>query len=315
MVARTSRARRIVRLFLQLATLLSLPISFERAAGQSRAQMLVTTDWLRQHLKDTDLVLLHVGEKPGYDAEHIPGARFITMDDVAAPRPAERTSGEALELPVPATARARLEALGISDGSRIIVYYGKDWVSQSTRIAFTLDWLGLGARVFILDGGMQAWKRAGGAVTVEVPTVQSGKLSATPVKNVTVTKEWVNANRAKPGVALIDARAAVFYDGVQAGRNKLGHIPGARNIPFNTLHDDALVLKSPAELAKMFANAGVKAGDTVVGYCHIGQQATAMLFAARTLGFNVLLYDGSFTEWEKHDLPVELTAPKGVPER
>ena len=55
----------------------------------------------------------------------------------------------------------------------------------------------------------------------------------------------------------------------------------------------------------MFRAAGVKPGDTIIGYCHIGQQATAMLFAARTLGYNVLLYDGSFTEWQKKDLPVE----------
>jgi thiosulfate/3-mercaptopyruvate sulfurtransferase len=60
------------------------------------------------------------------------------------------------------------------------------------------------------------------------------------------------------------------------------------------------------------SRAGVKPGDTVVGYCHIGQQATAMLFAARTLGYNVLLYDGSFTNWEKSELPVALPAPKGA---
>jgi thiosulfate/3-mercaptopyruvate sulfurtransferase len=50
----------------------------------------------------------------------------------------------------------------------------------------------------------------------------------------------------------------------------------------------------------------VKAGDTVIGYCHVGQQATAMLFAARTLGHPVLLYDGSFEDWSRHaDYPVE----------
>jgi hypothetical protein len=60
-------------------------------------------------------------------------------------------------------------------------------------------------------------------------------------------------------------------------------------------------LKSQEEIEAMFNAAGVKPGDTIIGYCHIGQQATAMLFAARTLGHNVLLYDGSFTEWQKKD--------------
>jgi thiosulfate/3-mercaptopyruvate sulfurtransferase len=60
------------------------------------------------------------------------------------------------------------------------------------------------------------------------------------------------------------------------------------------------------QLATLFEKAGVKAGDTVIGYCHVGQQATAMLFAARTLGHPVLLYDGSFEDWSRHaDYPVE----------
>ena len=60
------------------------------------------------------------------------------------------------------------------------------------------------------------------------------------------------------------------------------------------------------ELATLFAKANVKPGDTVVAYCHIGQQATGTLFAARLLGYNVKLYDGSFEDWSAHaDFPVE----------
>ena len=54
-----------------------------------------------------------------------------------------------------------------------------------------------------------------------------------------------------------------------------------------------------------FTKAGVKPGDTVITYCHIGQQATAVLFAARTLGYKVMLYDGSFEDWSRRDLPVD----------
>ena len=63
-----------------------------------------------------------------------------------------------LEMPEPDSLRARLETLGISDESRVIVYYGNDWVSPATRVVFTLDYAGLGDSSALLDGGMQAWK-------------------------------------------------------------------------------------------------------------------------------------------------------------
>jgi thiosulfate/3-mercaptopyruvate sulfurtransferase len=232
------------------------------------------------------------------------------MRDVAAPEPADHSQGLPLELPTPEAARAKFESFGISDRSRVIVYYGKDWVSPSTRIIFTLDWLGLGERVALLDGGMPAWQQAGGAVTADLPTAKPGKLSARPVKQVVATRDWVNQNRTAAGIALIDARSQSFYDGVQSSMIKKGHIAGAKSLPFTTPYTDANTLKPADELKQIFANAGVKPGDTVVGYCHIGQQATAMLFAARTLGYKVMLYDGSFHDWERTDLPVEVAPAK-----
>ncbi len=70
------------------------------------------------------------------------------------------------------------------------------------------------------------------------------------------------------------------------------------------------VWKSAQEIEAIFARAGVKRGDTVVAYCHIGQQATATIFAAQTLGYSVLLYDGSFEDWARRGLPVENPAKK-----
>ena len=86
-------------------------------------------------------------------------------------------------------------------------------------------------------------------------------------------------------------------------------------MPFTEITYDNLTLKSPNELAAIFTKAGVAPGDTIVGYCHVGQQATAMLFAARSLGHPVLLYDGSFQEWSRLTpaaaYPVETPAQKG----
>jgi thiosulfate/3-mercaptopyruvate sulfurtransferase len=117
----------------------------------------------------------------------------------------------------------------------------------------------------------------------------------------------VKANLKSPSFHLIDGRGAVFYDGVKEGGPRNGHVAGARNVPFNEVTDDKLHFKSPAELEALFTKAGVGPNDTVVAYCHIGQQATAVLFAARTLGHPVLLYDGSYQDWSRRstDFPVE----------
>ena len=80
-----------------------------------------------------------------------------------------------LEMPQPDSLRARLEALGISDESRVIVYYGNDWVSPATRVIFTLDYAGLGAGSALLDGGMQAWKAEHRALTTETPKLAAGQ--------------------------------------------------------------------------------------------------------------------------------------------
>src|SRR5207248_4332641 len=84
------------------------------------------------------------------------------------------------------------------------------------------------------------------------------------------------------------------------GEQRAGHIASAKSVPFTQVTLDNLLLKSPNELRELFTKAGVQAGDTIVGYCHVGQQATAMLFAARSLGHPVLLYDGSYEDWSAH---------------
>ena len=291
--------RTLIRVTFVCSLLMATSILF----ASPRQALVVSSDWLKQHISEPDLVLLHVGDKAGYEVGHLPGARLASMSDVSVSDHGEK--GLMLEMPPAEDLRHKLEALGISDKSRVIVYYGKDWVSPSTRIIFTLDYAGLGAHSSLLDGGQDAWTRAGGTVTKDVPAAKTGTLAPLKIRPIVVDAETVKSRIGAPGFAIVDGRDAIFYDGVQSGsshteKQRTGHIHGAVSIPYTSITDDRLLLKSNEELAALFAKAGVKANDTVIGYCHIGQQTTAMLFAARTLGHPVLLYDGSFQDWSRH---------------
>src|SRR5262249_40371917 len=163
-------------------------------------------------------------------------------------------------------------------------------VSPATRILFTLDHAGFGARSALLDGGMNAWKAEGHPVTADVTPGKAGQLSALRIKPVTVDIAYVQQHINSPTVKIIDARAPVFYDGVEMGTSRKGHIPSAKNIPFTETTDANLRVKSAVQLDELFTKAGVGSRDTVIAYCHIGQQGTAVVFAARTLGRPVLLF-------------------------
>ena len=300
---------------MRITPIIALPLFAAVAVAQppapatTRESMVVSPHWLSQHLRDPGLVLLHVGDRAEYDREHIPGAQFAALSDFSAPMDHSGGSPHAtLDVPPPAVLRALLQKLGVSDGSRVVIYWGRDRVSQATRIWFTLDHAGLGARAAVLDGGMPAWKRAGLATDADVPAARTGTLSPLTYGTNIASGEWVRDNIGKPGTFVVDARAAIFYSGEnEAGpqdARRRGHIPGAASIPFTAVTDSLTVLHSADALAKLFTAAGMKPGDTVVTYCHIGQQATAVLFAARSLGYEAKLYDGSFEDWARRGWPI-----------
>lgn len=296
---------RIRSLLVTIALLLAVSAA---EAKDSRQSLVVPTSWLAAHLADPNLVLLHVGDKAEYAEQHIPGARYVSLRDIA--NSDQTAKGLILEMPAAEDLRGRLEKLGISDDSKVVVYYGKDWVSPSTRVIFTLDYAGLGDRAVLLDGGMGAWRRDGHKVTAEVPPARTGKLKPLKVHPTIVDAAYVRAHLATPGMKLVDGRAAVFFDGVETGGmepelHRIGHLPNAGSFPFTEVTNEELMLRSPDELRALLTKAGVKPGDTVLGYCHIGQQVTAVLFVARTLGHKVLLYDGAMQDWSRHpDYPM-----------
>ena len=275
-------------------------------AASPRDKLLVTPAWLAAHLADKNLVILHAGSQADFAAGHVAGARLVARESLATTGPA----GLILEFPNAETLRKELQDLGVSDRSRIVVYAGSGAIPAATRIVFTLDTAGLGDRVSLLDGGLAEWTRAGHTTTAETPTVAKGRLSPLKIQPRIVDAAFVRDRAKAAGYDLLDARAGIFYDGLRpdplAGpAGKLGHIPGARNFPATSVTTADNRLKSPEALAAAFQAAGVKPGDRVVVYCHVGQIATAVILAARTLGISAQLYDGSYQDWTIRGLPVE----------
>jgi thiosulfate/3-mercaptopyruvate sulfurtransferase len=268
----------------------------------NRATMLVTTAWLADHLRDPNLVILAVGQKGDYDASHIPGALYLPYEDIHTMAPLT------LELPPMPQLTEVFGKLGVANDSHVILYTLKDSVSVTSRAYLTLDAMGLGPHASILDGGFPAWQSEGRAVTAEVRAASPRKLEACPQSDVIVDIDYVSANLHHAGVDIVDARLPEYYSGAKIPNGKrAGHIPGAANLAYSSLVDEQGKLKPVETLRQQFREAGVKPGDRVVSYCHIGQQATLVYFAARYLGFDARLYDGSWEDWSAHkELPAEV---------
>jgi thiosulfate/3-mercaptopyruvate sulfurtransferase len=292
---------------LRLATAISILLFVINANAQSpkvNDSLIVTTDWLAKHLNDDSLVLIQVGEKDEYTASHIPGAQLIQIADISTPR----GQGLTLELPSVDQLKNAFENLGVSDNSRIVLYFGKDWVTPTARVFMTLDYLGFGNQTSILDGGLPAWRAEGKPVSSEVVEAKKGMLSPHANPKLIVDAAWVKENLSNPMVRILDARAPQFYSGAEQGRMpRGGHIPNARSIPFSSLIEDPTnKFKTATALRKLFDAADVKPTSSVATYCHIGQQASLLYFVARYLGYDAHVYDGSFEDWSNRpDLPVE----------
>ena len=292
----------IFRLLPLLAVFVAPRAEAQPAARGVSDSLLLTPAQLRDRLTRGTVVLLHVGEAADYNAGHIPGARFLPYDAIS-----QRRNGLMLEMPPVAVLDSALESLGVSDDSRIVLYWSKDWYSPTTRVFLTLDYLGLGEKTSILDGGFAAWKSAGGPVTTAMPASTRGRLTIHPRSDVIVDATAVRSAIGDTRTAIIDARDPRFYTGQATGMHaREGHVPGAKNLPFNTLIDEGGTFKSRETLEKLLDTAGATPDRRVISYCHIGQQATVVYFAARLLGRDARLYDGSWDEWSRmSELPIE----------
>jgi len=273
------------------------------SADAKRQPMLVTVDWLGEHLHDPSLVLLQIGEKKEYGKGHIPGAQFLEYESISTPH----GQGLMLELPPIEQLVSVFETLGVSNDSHIILYFGTNWVTPTTRVYWTLDYMGLGDRTSILNGGLAAWEATHHPLSTESKLPAKGSITPTARREIVADAAWVSTHLNQVGVTIIDARTHEFYTGSQSdGNPRSGHIPGATNLSYlDVVDQDNNKFKSADALKELFKSAGLKPGNLMVSYCHIGQRATVLYFTAKMLGYDAKMYDGSWEDWShRKDLPI-----------
>lgn len=265
--------------------------------------ILVTSQWLKEHLNDKDLVILQTSFlKFEFDKEHIPGAQYLWPAWLAPDSPQGSYNS-----PDPAAAAQFLEGLGISNNSKVVLVHLRGEVSPTARMFLTLEQLGLKNQVYLLNGGLDAWKKEGYPITTEVTSPKKGKFKPN-VTPILVDKDYVlNTLKSDKGV-VVDARAQRFYDGEPVGNPRDGHITGAKNIFYGDMVDQTTNFYKPSDQLEPYFTPVASKDKELVAYCFIGQTASVLYVAGRILGYNVKLYDGSMQEWSRIDsLPMEKT--------
>jgi thiosulfate/3-mercaptopyruvate sulfurtransferase len=279
-------------------------------AGNGYAKnVLVTTDWLAEHLGDGNLVVAEVDEDPDlYDEGHIPGAvKLHWREDLQDP--VERDLAD----------KARFEELmasrGIANDTTVVLYGDKNnWFA-----AYAYWYLKIYGHedVRLVDGGRQKWIDEGRELSPDVPSPGTASYSANQRdESIRVYRDTVLGDLESAGIALVDVRSPQEYSGEliappgyeQEGASRGGHIPGAQSIPWAQAVQDDGTFKPADALRELYTAKGITPDKEIRAYCRIGERSAHTWFVLRELlGYeNVKNYDGSWTEWGNLvDVPIE----------
>jgi thiosulfate/3-mercaptopyruvate sulfurtransferase len=271
--------------------------------------VLVTTDWLAEHLNDDSVVVAEVDENPDlYDEGHIAGAvKLHWRDDLQDP--VER---DLVDKP---TFERLLSERGIANDTTLVLYGDKNnWFAAYAY--WYLKIYGHGD-VRILDGGRQKWADEAREFTTETPQPQQADYRANERdESIRTYRDSVRAQIGEQSKALVDVRSPQEYAGdliappgyEQEGAQRAGHIPTAASIPWATAVRDDGTFKDADELRELYEGKGVTPEKEVTAYCRIGERSAHTWFVLRELlGYETVKnYDGSWTEWGNLvDVPIE----------
>jgi thiosulfate/3-mercaptopyruvate sulfurtransferase len=271
--------------------------------------VLVSTDWLADHLSDASVVVAEVDEDPSlYDEGHIPGAvKLHWRDDLQDP--VER---DLVDKP---TFERLMGERGISNESTVVVYGDKNnWFA-----AYAYWYLKIYGHqdVRILDGGRTKWVDEGRELATDVPQpTQTQYEAADRDESIRARRDAVQQGIGEQSKALVDVRSPQEYSGElisppgyeQEGAQRAGHIPTAASIPWAQAVRDDGTFKSADELRELYEGKGVTPEKEVTAYCRIGERSAHTWFVLRELlGYSTVKnYDGSWTEWGNLvDVPIE----------
>ncbi len=280
--------------------------------GLARPEILATTEWLAEQLDRPSVRVLDVRWRPDgsgpevFRAGHIPGAvhvdwRVDLVDGDA--------TGEGIRVGSADQVAAVAARAGIGDGSSIVVYDDTQGL-YAARVWWTLRAYGA-EQVRVLDGGYPAWEAEGRRIERFVPAGPSPV--GTPFtprgpNQMHLTTSDVRGLLGAPDVTLLDARAPAEYRGFEGNTRRLGHIPGAVNVPVGSMHQagDQRLRVGP-ELRDRLHAANVSRGRRMVTYDGSGVAAAKLAFVLTLLGHDdVAVYDGGWAEWgNRLDLPVD----------
>jgi thiosulfate/3-mercaptopyruvate sulfurtransferase len=231
-----------------------------------------------------------------FRASHLPGSHYLHLDRDLSGTKTGRNGRH--PLPDRAAFARTVGALGIGPGTQVVALDGQGGV-YAARLWWLLRWLGH-ENVAVLDGGIQAWQRSGGALSAE-PTPAATPAPPYPDRpSLAPSIDAAGVATRPPRRAVLDARSGERFRGEAEPIDPVaGHIPGALNRFHKDNLDDGGVFKAPARLREEFAILlGDRAPDEVIHSCGSGVTACHNLLAMAHAGLaGSLLYPGSWSEW------------------